>query len=136
MEAAEQGLGEVARSCDAISATITSSHSATAALLTRCDALSDELSAVRRKREVVSDFLGNYQLHPDDAQTLREGEIDEVFFEALARVRRVQRNCRSLLHTHHQRAGLALLDSMASFQELAHERLCKCAHLLRVVATF
>lgn len=90
---------------------------------------------MRRKREVVGDFLDNYQLRADDAQTLRDGDIDDAFFDALARVRRVQRNCRALLHTHHQRAGLALLDSMAEFQELAYERLCKCASP-RLLLTF
>ena len=48
-----------------------------------------------------------------------------AFFAALARVRVIHENCRSLLRTHHQRAGLELMDLMASYQETAYERLCR-----------
>lgn len=49
------------------------------------------------------------------------------FFAALARVRQIHENCRALLRTHHQRAGLELMDLMATYQETAYERLCRCA---------
>jgi conserved oligomeric Golgi complex subunit 6 len=126
LEATEQRLSQLSSSCDTITHTITDNNSSTSFLLNRCDLLSSELSAVQRKSEVVASFLDNYQLDPKDAETLRTGDIDEDFFVALQRVHKVQHNCRALLHTHHQRAGLELLDSMATFQELAYERLCKC----------
>ena len=50
------------------------------------------------------------------------------FFSALSRVRQIHDNCRALLRTHHQRAGLELMDMMATYQETAYERLCRCAH--------
>lgn len=122
----EGQLQSLARACDSIASTITGSNSETAALLSRSDAITAELEVNRRKQAVLADFLENYQLSQESADALRDGDIDDAFFAALARVRLVQRNCRALLHTSNQRAGLALLDSMAAHQELAHERLCKC----------
>ena len=52
-------------------------------------------------------------------------EVGPQFFSALARVRQIHENCRSLLRTHHQRAGLELMDMMATYQETAYERLCR-----------
>lgn len=56
---------------------------------------------------------------------LQSEEVNATFFSALARVRAIHENCRSLLRTHHQRAGLELMDMMAQHQETAYERLCR-----------
>jgi hypothetical protein len=58
---------------------------------------------------------------------LQGEEVGPLFFSALARVRQIHENCRSLLRTHHQRAGLELMDMMATYQETAYERLCRYA---------
>ena len=52
-------------------------------------------------------------------------ELGEDFFNALDRVRSIHSNCKALLRTHHQRAGLELMDAMSSYQEAAFERLCR-----------
>ena len=58
----------------------------------------------------------------------RQGEeVGDAFFGALERVRAIHANCRALLRTHHQRAGLELMDAMSGYQETAYERLCRCA---------
>lgn len=94
LDETDRRLGHLSASCDAISDTITGSHSATAALLERSDHLAGELAAVQRKAEVVQTFLEQYQLDPADAETLKASDIDEAFFKALARVQRVQvRGC-------------------------------------------
>lgn len=56
---------------------------------------------------------------------LQGEDVHPAFFAALARVRHIHENCRSLLRTHHQRAGLELMDLMATYQETAYERLCR-----------
>ena len=52
-------------------------------------------------------------------------EISEEFFAALAKVRSIHSNCKVLLKTHHQRAGLEIMDAMSAHQEAAYERLCR-----------
>lgn len=59
---------------------------------------------------------------------LQSEEVNPAFFSALSRVRHIHDNCRALLRTHHQRAGLELMDMMATYQETAYERLCRSAH--------
>lgn len=54
---------------------------------------------------------------------MREEELNENFFKALSRVQEIHANCKMLLRTHHQRAGLELMDMMAVYQEGAYERL-------------
>ncbi len=55
-----------------------------------------------------------------------QGEgVGEEFFAALDHVRGIHANCRALLRSQHQRAGLELMDTMANFQEAAYEKLCR-----------
>jgi hypothetical protein len=73
----------------------------------------------------VNQFLEQYQLKPEEVSALQGEDVNAAFFVALARVRTIHDNCRSLLRTHHQRAGLELMDMMATHQETAYERLCR-----------
>ncbi|GFH21424.1 component of oligomeric Golgi complex 6 [Haematococcus lacustris] len=43
----------------------------------------------------------------------------------LCKVRQIHDNCRTLLRTNHQRAGLELMELMANYQEMAYDRLCR-----------
>lgn len=64
--------------------------------------------------------------HTEDLQSiLQSSSIGKEFFEALSRVRSIHANCKALLRTHHQRAGLELMDAMSAHQEGAYERLCR-----------
>lgn len=58
---------------------------------------------------------------------LQDVDIGDAFFAALERVGSIHKGCRSLLSSHHHRAGLELMDAMSSYQEAAYERLCRSA---------
>ena len=62
----------------------------------------------------------------------QDSQIGEPFFSALERVCSIHANCRSLLRTQHQRAGLELMDLMSSYQETAYEHLCRSAACIRL----
>jgi len=87
--------------------------------------LQKDLDAVEQKGKLIGEFLDQYQLGPDEVSALQGEEVGPMFFTALARVRQIHENCRSLLRSHHQRAGLELMDMMATYQETAYERLCR-----------
>lgn len=89
------------------------------------DRLQKALEISQTRSQLLGTFLSQYQLSPAEAQALQAEAIAPEFFEALDHVRTIHSNCKSLLRTHHQRAGLELLDSMASLQEGAYERLCR-----------
>lgn len=122
VQAELDGLGAA---CDGIAGGLEAHKAATAGLLGQTDALAASLAASQRRGQLVEQFLGSYQLAPEEVAALEEGEIAQPFFDALERVRTIHANCRALLHTHHQRAGLEIMDAMGGHQEAAYERLCR-----------
>ncbi|KAG5069569.1 hypothetical protein JHK85_001946 [Glycine max] len=78
----------------------------------------DSLAACCDRRRRIMQLGGN------EINALREEELNENFFKALSHVQEIHANCKVLLRTHHQRAGLELMDMMAVYQEGAYERLC------------
>ncbi|CAI5988671.1 unnamed protein product [Closterium sp. NIES-65] len=141
VEAEVRGLAEC---CDRIGAALTTCASTTGDMVLATERLKLELVTTVRRQQLVAAFLRSYQLSPQEVQALREDEISEKFFEALNRVQalredeisekffealnrvhEIHANCKLLLRTHHQRAGLELMDLMAVYQEGAYERLCR-----------
>ena len=108
--------------------------STSSSLLLETDRLQRALEVSQTRSNLLGTFLAQYQLSPVEAQALQAEEITAEFFEALDHVRTIHSNCKNLLRTHHQRAGLELLDAMSSLQETAFERLCRwvqseCRHV-------
>jgi hypothetical protein len=64
-------------------------------------------------------------LLPLQVAVLQAGRVGPEFFAALSRVRSIHEHCKGLLRSHHQRAGLELMDQMAAHQEAAYEHLCR-----------
>eukprot|EP00252_Welwitschia_mirabilis_P018487 TRINITY_DN4109_c0_g1_i1.p1 TRINITY_DN4109_c0_g1~~TRINITY_DN4109_c0_g1_i1.p1 ORF type:complete len:715 (-),score=139.77 TRINITY_DN4109_c0_g1_i1:315-2459(-) len=125
LDAVEQEVAGLAESCNKISQALNSSSSATGDIISTTERLKQELENTTQRQEIVSCFLRDYQLSPEEVNALREDELNEDFFKALSRVQEIHSNCKMLLRTHHQRAGLELMDMMAVYQEGAYERLCR-----------
>jgi hypothetical protein len=78
------------------------------------------------KADVVDAFLKQFQLKPDEIAALEEcggGSVYKNFFSSLARVKKIHLDCRVLLRSNQQKAGLEIMESMALYQEAAYERL-------------
>ncbi|GIL61283.1 hypothetical protein Vafri_15679 [Volvox africanus] len=125
LDEVQRSLDMLSSSCSAISQVVSSTKTSSSSLLADTERLSRDLEAVERKQGLVAQFLNTYQLTPEEVAALQGEEISPAFFSALSRVRTIHDNCRQLLRTHHQRAGLELMDLMASHQEGAYERLCR-----------
>lgn len=125
LDSVQQDLDQVAGCCEHMSSWVLENKSSSAGLLLETERLQHALEVSQRRSELLSTFLEQYQLSPVEAQALQAETITPEFFDALNHVRTIHTNCKSLLRTHHQRAGLDLLDSMASLQEGAYERLCR-----------
>ncbi|GAX74715.1 hypothetical protein CEUSTIGMA_g2163.t1 [Chlamydomonas eustigma] len=108
-----------------ITSVLSATKLATSPLLIEMERLERDLEGVEHKGRCIHDFLEQYQLAPEEISALQGEEVGPLFFSALARVRQIHENCRSLLRTHHQRAGLELMDMMATYQETVYERLCR-----------
>ncbi|KAL4421302.1 hypothetical protein ABPG75_010593 [Micractinium tetrahymenae] len=125
LDLVQKDLDSLSSCCERMGASLAGSRSAAANLLHDTDKLQRALQISETRSQLVGRFLEQYQLTPAEAAALQGEEVGEAFFAALAHVQQIHANCKALLRTHHQRAGLELMDTMGSLQENAYERLCR-----------
>ncbi|KAH6760850.1 oligomeric golgi complex subunit [Perilla frutescens var. frutescens] len=121
----EEEVNALADCCDKIAKALSNCNATTGDIISTTERLKQELENTTQRQEIASCFLRDYQLSNDEINALREEDLSENFFKALAHVHEIHANCKVLLRTHHQRAGLELMDMMAVYQEGAYERLCR-----------
>ncbi|RUS85796.1 hypothetical protein EGW08_006425 [Elysia chlorotica] len=95
-------------------------------LISQTTSLHNESQKLLVKEQVAHAFLDKFQLKPDEIKSLRgtrDGALQPDFFKALSRVKQIHSDCKFLLRTNHQTAGLEIMESMALHQESAYERL-------------
>lgn len=125
LDAVQGHLDALSGSCHNISNVLAATRAATAPLLSDVDRMQKEMDNVNQRSVMIDDFLCQYQLAPEEVDVLQSADIGPNFFAALTRVRQIHDNCKALLRTHHQRAGLELMDLMSTYQETAYESLCR-----------
>ncbi|KAL9275464.1 Conserved oligomeric Golgi complex subunit 6-like protein, partial [Drosera capensis] len=125
LDRVEEEVKSLSECCDRIEKALSSCNASTADIISTTERLQQELDITLQRQEIVSCFLRDYQLSNEEISALREQDLNENFFKALAHVQEIHANCKVLLRTHHQRAGLDLMDMMAVYQEGAYERLCR-----------
>uniref|UniRef100_A0A2P2K609 Conserved oligomeric Golgi complex subunit 6 n=1 Tax=Rhizophora mucronata TaxID=61149 RepID=A0A2P2K609_RHIMU len=123
LDRVEEEVNALADCCDNISKALNACS--TGDIISTTERLKQELETTTQRKEIVSYFLHDYQLSTEEINALRDEDLDENFFKALSHVQEIHANCKILLRTHHQRAGLELMDMMAMYQEGAYERLCR-----------
>ncbi|KAK1273086.1 hypothetical protein QJS04_geneDACA012272 [Acorus gramineus] len=125
LDSVEEEVNALAECCDLIAKALSSCSEATGDIISTTERLKLDLEVTTQRQEIVSRFLRDYQLSNEEISALKEDELSENFFKALSHVQEIHANCKMLLRTHHQRAGLELMDMMAVYQEGAYERLCR-----------
>ncbi|KAK9095610.1 hypothetical protein Scep_027079 [Stephania cephalantha] len=125
LDRVEEEVNALAECCDKIAKALSSCSASTGDIISTTERLKHELEVTTQRQEIVSCFLRDYQLSNEEIHALREEDLSENFFKALSHVQEIHANCKILLRTHHQRAGLELMDMMAVYQEGAYERLCR-----------
>ncbi|KAH7687077.1 Conserved oligomeric Golgi complex subunit 6 protein [Dioscorea alata] len=125
LDRVEEEVNALTECCDQIAKALSSCSETTGDIISTTERLQQELEITTQRQEIVSCFLRDYQLTNEEINALREEELNENFFKALAHVQEIHANCKVLLRTHHQRAGLELMDMMSVYQEGAYERLCR-----------
>ncbi|XP_067127837.1 conserved oligomeric Golgi complex subunit 6 [Centruroides vittatus] len=95
-------------------------------LISQTTKLQAEGQKIQMKQEVVQAFLNTFQLKPEEVLILRgtrDGGLNEDFFKVLSKVKKLHNDCKILLRSNQQTAGLEIMESMALHQEAAYERL-------------
>ncbi|XP_023525183.1 conserved oligomeric Golgi complex subunit 6 [Cucurbita pepo subsp. pepo] len=125
LDRVEEEVNALADCCDRIAKALNSSSASIGDIISTTERLKQELEITTQRQEIVSCFVRGYQISNEEINALRHEDLNEKFFKALSHVQEIHANCKTLLRTHHQRAGLELMDMMAVYQEAAYERLCR-----------
>ncbi|KAF4373468.1 hypothetical protein F8388_025162 [Cannabis sativa] len=125
LDRVEVEVDALADCCDRIAKALSTCTASTGDIISTTERLKQELDVNNQRQNIVSCFLRDYQLSNDEITALRDDDLSPAFFKALSHVHDIHANCKLLLRTHHQRAGLELMDMMAVYQEGAYERLCR-----------
>lgn len=127
-----QGLQQEANSmkacCEDMQQRLTAAKARTAGLLKETSELQAKNKQLEMKSKVVAAFLGKFELSHKELHMLTSGAqstggIGEEFFKTMARVKQIHEDCKVLLRTSQQRAGLEIMESMAMHLEAAYEQL-------------
>ncbi|KAL4197274.1 hypothetical protein AMTRI_Chr04g187470 [Amborella trichopoda] len=125
LDRVEEEVNVLDECCDKIAKALNSCNATTGDIISTTERLKQEHENTTQRQEIISCFLRDYQLSSEEVNALREEDLNENFFKALAHVQEIHANCKMLLRTHHQRAGLELMDMMSVYQDGAYERLCR-----------
>lgn len=117
-------MDSMAKSCADMTQRLSAAKQETADLIKKTTALQNQQQQMELRGAVLRSFLENYQLTAEEEAVLNgQAAFNESFFKALQHLQQIHFDCRRLLGTKHQRAGLDIMESMAALQETAYERL-------------
>uniref|UniRef100_A0A914VS97 Conserved oligomeric Golgi complex subunit 6 n=1 Tax=Plectus sambesii TaxID=2011161 RepID=A0A914VS97_9BILA len=126
VEGVTKDVDEMSKCCEAMTNRLRATKEQTRDLLNQTTSLQNQSKRVEKRAEIVTAFLGAFQLKPEEAKALRgtaDGGIDRNFFPALNRVREIHADCKQLLRTSQHAAALEIMEKMAAAHEAAYELL-------------
>ncbi|KJE97377.1 hypothetical protein CAOG_07248 [Capsaspora owczarzaki ATCC 30864] len=141
LDAAAQEVALMAACCSQMTDRLNAATSKTATLLEVTNKLNSESARVELRSEVIARFLQRFQLTAAETAALSSSSagsgagsgsagaaaavpvVNEALFSALARVREIHAECKILVHSTHQRAGLEIMEQMSLLLESGYEKL-------------
>ncbi|UYV83028.1 COG6 [Cordylochernes scorpioides] len=120
-----EDINSMSKCCQDMMTKLGETKSQTQDLVSRTSKLQQERQQVEQRLQVTQAFLNHFQLTTEEAQLLRDtrAPLDEGFFKVLEKVKRIHTDCKLLLRSNQQTAGLEIMESMALYMESAAERL-------------
>lgn len=126
LDAVHADIEQMSRCCTEMTSRLKSARDQTSDLISKTTTLQAESQRIQMKETVADAFISRFQLKADEVQALkgtRNGPISETFFEALSRVKEIHKDCKLLLRTKQQTAGLQIMEAMALHLESSYEKL-------------
>ncbi|XP_063967287.1 conserved oligomeric Golgi complex subunit 6-like [Lytechinus pictus] len=126
LDSINQDVEAMNNSCQDMTKRLQLARDQTSDLINKTTELQKEGQRLDMRARVADAFLAKYQLKPEEARVLRgtrDGQLQEDFFNSLTRIKQIHNDCKVLLRTNQQTAGLEIMESMALHQETAYERL-------------
>ncbi|KAM0322389.1 hypothetical protein ACHAQA_009456 [Verticillium albo-atrum] len=106
---------------------ITTSHAQTAPILDDTASLIRQREDVAAKQQLLGAFRSHFLFTDDEVATLTSTAepVDESFFTALARAKKVSSDCEALLGFENQTLGLEIMEQTSKNMNLAFQKLYK-----------
>ena len=126
VQGVQQEAGAMKACCDDMQQRLHAAKTRTSDLLKETSELQSRSKQLEMKAKVVDTFLDKFELKPEEREVLnapRNGAISDSFFKVMDRVKRIHEDCKVLLRTSQQRAGLEVMEAMAMHLETAYEQL-------------
>lgn len=123
LQVIENVVQELNKTCDSMSARIETTRQTAGRIIKDVAALDKQRKNSQIKLQIAEQFISRFQLSEEETNALRAANITDKFFEALSRVHRIHNDCKLLLRTQHQRAGLDTMELMSMYEQSAYERL-------------
>ena len=113
--------------CEDMNRRLSAARAKTSGLLKETAQLQTKSKQLEMKTKVVDAFLDKFELKQDELNLLSSrhgnGNIGDEFFKVMEKVKGIHENCKCLLRTSQQRAGLEIMELMAMHLESAYEQL-------------
>ncbi|XP_057302600.1 conserved oligomeric Golgi complex subunit 6-like [Hydractinia symbiolongicarpus] len=112
--------------CQEMTKRLKNSKESTSELIVKTTKLQNERKQLELQSTLAESFLEKYQLKQHEVKALRVSKdsiVNEDFFNALTRAKQIHQDCKMLLRSKQQTAGLEIMESMALYQETAYEKL-------------
>eukprot|EP00047_Mylnosiga_fluctuans_P019083 m.78466 g.78466 ORF g.78466 m.78466 type:complete len:660 (+) comp7966_c0_seq2:23-2002(+) len=125
LETVHGDIQDLSKCCADMSSRLQAARADTKQLIQKTTSLEQESNTVNIQRDVLGLFMDRFVLRDEEKKALLPSarELSEEFFAAFARAKTIHEDCKVLLRTSHQRAGLSIMEAMAALQESAYERL-------------
>ena len=116
--------------CEDMNRRLAAARAKTSGLLKETSQLQTKNKQLEMRSKVVDAFLDKFELKPEELSVLSnhrgngsQSTIGEEFFRVMEKVKGIHENCKCLLRTSQQRAGLEIMELMAMHLESAYEQL-------------
>lgn len=122
LEAIEGDIRRVQSHCEVMEGRLHQSLQDSGALVKRAESLNQAKKSNESQQQVLTEFMKHFQLTDEEVKLLSVKTIDNIaFFEVLKKVRTIQQNCKLLLESQNQNAGLEIMEKMSEYLESANK---------------
>ncbi|ORZ02308.1 oligomeric Golgi complex subunit 6 [Syncephalastrum racemosum] len=125
LETLETQVNTMDQVCRTMKKSLDTTTAETAQMIEQAHQIQERSAASDTRLIIVDKFLERFTLSEEEIKILCSSAypIDDDFFQALDHLQRIHSDCKLLLMTQNQQAGLQIMEAMTLHQETAYEKL-------------
>ncbi|RUS17455.1 oligomeric Golgi complex subunit 6 [Endogone sp. FLAS-F59071] len=121
----ENEMATMQQCCGEMKSRLDSANTQTSMMLEQADSLKIQSKACETRKIIIDAFLERFTLSNAEVAVLcsPSAAVGSEFFDALKHLQQIHGDCKALLISEHQKAGLEIMESMALYQDTAYDKL-------------